>query len=149
MKSYKIDLITDGEDQILPLSDELLMEAGWNIGDTIKFTRNTDGSMTMKKVDMTGPEEYYLVECIQQYRTRYMVKAKNAEHAMDTVTMNEASEFSQKDLGETIISTRVISGKEEILKMCDEENDYTRSWSDDTKFKAFVTEGRYEKIKGN
>ena len=93
MKSYKVDLITDGEDQILPLSDELLMEAGWNIGDTIKFSRNTDGSMTMKKVDVPGEEAFYLVECVQQYRTRYMIKARSASDAMDTVTMNEASEF--------------------------------------------------------
>ena len=149
MKTYKVELITDGDDQILPLSDELLMEAGWNVGDTIKFSRNVDDSITMKKVEPEGEEEYYLVECVQQYRIRYMVKAKSASDAMDTVTMNEAKEFSQKDLGETIISARKIESKEEIVKMCDKDNDYVKSWSDESKMKAFVTEGIYEEIKGN
>ena len=148
MKSYKVDLITDGEDQILPLSDELLMETGWNIGDTIKFTRNKDGSMTMKKVDQPVAEEYYLVECVSQYRIRYVVRAQNAEHAMDTVTMNEAKEFSQLHLGETIMSTHTIT-HDHIIKMCDEDNDYVKTWANDKKFEAFVTEGIYEEIKSS
>jgi hypothetical protein len=62
----------------------------------------------------------------------------HAEYALDTVTMNEAKEFSQEYLGETIVSHRVVT-KEEAFKMCDHDNDYTKSWDDETKVKNFFT----------
>lgn len=46
----------------------------------------------------------YLVETISQFRMRYVVEAKTQEHAADTVTMEEAEEFSQKHIGEVITS---------------------------------------------
>jgi hypothetical protein len=79
-----------------------------------------------------------------------MVKARTAAHARDTVAMEEAKEFSQLSLGEVIFSTREMIDKEDVLKLCDEDNDYTKSWSDQTKFDAFVTEDIYsekEKIR--
>lgn len=51
----------------------------------------------------------FVVETISQFRTRYVIECKEAEHAEDTVTMNEADEFSQMHLGETILSTREIT----------------------------------------
>jgi hypothetical protein len=57
--------------------------------------------------------QYVLVETIQQHRMRYVVELgaeDPAEWALDTVTMNEAKELSQLDLGETIVSHRVLPG---------------------------------------
>ena len=78
------------------------------------------------------------------YRMRYVVACKNAEHAMDTVTMEEAKEFSQQCLGEQIISARAIK-HDEIIALCDEDNDYCKSWDVATKYRNFVTEVDYNK----
>lgn len=84
--------------------------------------------------------ELVLVDCIQQYRMRYVVEVPvgRAGWALDTVSCDEAKEFSQLSLGETIVSHRVVS-KEEVLKICDEDNDYCHSWTDEQKIDAFVT----------
>ena len=81
-----------------------------------------------------------LVECIHQYRMRYVVEVPfgHADWALDTVTMEEAKEFSQLSLGETIVSHRVVS-RDEVLKLCDEDNDYCSSWTDEEKIEAFVS----------
>ena len=81
-----------------------------------------------------------LVECIHQYRTRYVVEVPigKIEWADETVVMDEAKEFSQMSLGETIISSRIISNHEMII-LCDEDNEYCRTWSDEKKFEIFVT----------
>jgi hypothetical protein len=84
--------------------------------------------------------EFVMVEAIHQYRMRYVVEVPIGEKdwATDTVIMEEAKEFSQESLGETIISSRVIN-EDEILKLCDEDNDYVKTWNDEHKFTAFVT----------
>jgi hypothetical protein len=75
-----------------------------------------------------------MVECISQFRQRYVVEVPEDETwALDTVTCEDAEEFSQKHLGETIVSHRVIS-KEEYLEICDQDNDYLQGWSDEQKF---------------
>jgi len=61
-----------------------------------------------------------------------------AEWALDTVTMEEAKEFSQQHLGQTIVSHRVVT-KEEALALCDKENDYAKKWNDELKVKTFFT----------
>lgn len=149
MKTYTIDLIKDYEtdDMFLPLTDEILKESGWEVGDEIEWIDNKDGSWTMRKVEKEAEEQYFLVECISTYRMRYIVKAKCAEHAEDTVVCEQAKEFSQKHLGETITSSHEIT-HEHILKLCDEDNDYCKKWSDDKKFEAFVTENIYGKKEG-
>lgn len=84
--------------------------------------------------------EFVLVEAISQYRMRYVVEVPKgkADWAGDTVVCEEAKEFSQKHLGEVIVSERVVS-KAEILEMCDEDNGYVASWSTAKKFDAFTT----------
>lgn len=74
---------------------------------------------------------WVLVECIGQYRTRYLVQtpSNHPEWALDTVTMDEAREFSQKWLGETIVSHRVVSRKE-ALAQCRADNDYAAGFTD-------------------
>jgi hypothetical protein len=58
--------------------------------------------------------------------------------ALDTVTLNQAQEFSQEHLGEVIVSHRVVSF-DEALKLCDKDNHYCSEWSDDKKVDAFFT----------
>ena len=90
---------------------------------------------------MSEETELVLVECIQQYRMRYVVEVPvgKSDWALDTVTMEEAVEFSQLSLGETIVSHRVVS-KDDVLKLCDIDNQYCKSWDTEKKFEVFVTQ---------
>jgi len=83
----------------------------------------------------------YLVETVSMHRIRYVVDCESAEHAKDTVTLNEAEEFSQLHIDEMITSTRVIDDAE-YLRLFNEDNDYLREWSDEQKFK-YVHEVNY------
>lgn len=58
----------------------------------------------------------FVVETISQFRNRYVIECQEADHAEDTVTMNEADEFSQMHLGETILTTREIT-YEDFMRM--------------------------------
>ena len=122
---------------VLPLSDDMLEELGWEIGDTIDWTDNKDGSWSMTKKKET---EFVLVECVSTFRMRYMVEVPKgkADWALDTVVMKEAEEFSQEHLGEQIVSHRVVS-KEDALALCDADNDYTKTWNDEKKMEVFFT----------
>jgi hypothetical protein len=93
----------------------------------------------MKGLEMTD-KVWVMVECVSMFRMRYMVEAPaaNPEYALDTVTMNEAKEFSQEHIGENIISHRVMS-MEEALQFCDDDNDYCSGWTEDQKVNAFFT----------
>jgi len=141
-----VELIKDPEtgDLILPLSDEIFDGLGWKIGDTIQWIDNKDGSWTMKKVEET---QLVLVETVSMFRQRYMVEVPvgtdeqgndKSLWALDTVSCNEAKEFSQEHLGETIVSHRVVSRKE-AMTLCDTDNEYASNWNDDMKVKAFYT----------
>lgn len=141
MLSKVVTLVEDGDtgDLILPLGEEIMEEVGWEVGDTLEWIDNKDGSFTiMKKQEVET--ELVLVECISQFRQRYMVEVPKgkAEWAMDTVTLKQADEFSQAHLGETIVSHRVVS-KDEMLAICDIDNDYAKAWNDEHKIKTFVT----------
>ena len=142
MNSTVVTLVTDPEtgDLILPLNDEIFSETGWEIGDTLEWVDQKDGSWVLRKKEMAQEKEWVLVECISTFRERYMIEVPKgkADWALDTVTMNEAKEFSQKHLGETIVSHRVIS-EEDALKLCDTENDYAKPWNNEHKMKAFFT----------
>lgn len=84
--------------------------------------------------------KWVLVEAISQFRMRYMVETPDdhPEYALDTVTMNEAKEFSQEHLGEIIVSHHVVT-EEEALKLFDEDNDYCSSWNKETKMRNMFT----------
>lgn len=126
---------------ILPISDEMMVELGWKIGDTINWTDNNDGSWTMSKSET----ELVLVECVSTFRMRYMVEVPKgkAEWALDTVTMNEADEFSQEHLGEQIVSHRVVT-EDEAIALCDVDNHYCKEWAREKKLETFVTEWKEE-----
>lgn len=65
----------------------------------------------------------FLVETVSQFRIRYVVQADKAEYAADTVTMEEAEEFGQKWLGETIVSTKQLIS-EELPTLFYEDHEY-------------------------
>ena len=134
----------DTKELVLPLSDEILAELGWKIGDTLEWIDKKDGAWMIKK--KYHPEtELVIVECISTFRQRYVVEVPKdrSEWALDTVTLNEAQEFSQQHLGEQIVSHRVLS-KEEVLDLCDKDNDYAKTWNDEYKFNTFVTPWKEE-----
>ena len=85
--------------------------------------------------------KWVLVECISQYRMRYMVEVPedHPEWALDTVTMEEAKEFSQHWLGETIFSHRVIEDEQTAVALCRADNTYIDPWNDDQVKNAFFT----------
>jgi len=147
MSKYTIKLEEDKNGElILPLSDELLKEVGWKEGDTLQWKDNENGSYTLSKKNDSIETEWVLVEAISQFRERYVVEVPKgkSEYALDTVTMDEAKEFSQKHLGETIVSSRVISEKD-ALDLFDEDNDYLKDWDDDKKIECGFTPAGYSK----
>lgn len=140
MKSWIINLEEDENgDLILPLGDEICKEAGWEVGDTLDWKDLGNGTWSLSKVEKMETE-LVMVECVSTFRMRYVVEVPKGkkEWALDTVTVNEAEEFSQEHLGEQIFSHRVID-KEEYLRVFNEDNDYLSSWKDDDKFSRFVT----------
>jgi hypothetical protein len=137
MSKYTLE-VKENEDGefFIELNAEILEGTGWKIGDDLIWKDNGDGSWTLSKSDKV----WVLVECVQQYRMRYMVQAPadHPEYALDDVTMQTSKEFSQLDIGETIVSHRVIS-HDDALKLCDEDNDYTSGWTEQQKVKSFFT----------
>ena len=97
---------------------------------------------------MKTETQWVLVETVSTFRIRYMVEVPvgiddynndKSLWALDTVTMNEASEFSQEHIGELIVSHRVMS-KEEALALCDIDNHYAaEAWTEEHKMKTFFT----------
>lgn len=135
-KSWIVDVQEDENGEpIIELPEELLQQTGWSEGTHIEWIDNKDGSFTMKEVT-----ELVMVECISQFRERYLVEVPKGktEWTLDTVTMNEAKEFSQLHIGETIVSHRVVN-KEEALEICDVDNSYVQSWDEQKKIDAFFT----------
>ena len=138
MKSWIINIEEDENGELyLPLNQDILDLTKWKEGDIIEWLDNKDGSWTMKlKEDM----EWVLVDTVSQFRMRYMVQVPvgKKEWALDTVTMNEAKEFSQEHIGENIVSHRVVT-EEEAIQICNEDNDYCKTWSDEKKIDVFFT----------
>lgn len=134
-------LVTIEEDEegnaILPIPEPVLNEMGWKEGTVLEWTDNQDGSFMLKEKVET---ELVLVETISQFRQRYVVEVPKgqSEYACDSVTMEEAQEFSQEHLGETIVSHRVVTDQEAI-DLCDIDNAYAKNWSTDLKVKTFIT----------
>jgi glutamate formiminotransferase len=98
--------------------------------------------------------QWVLVETISTFRQRYMVEVPmgmdnygkdKIDWALDTVTMEEAKEFSQEHIGELIVSHRVVT-KDEALFLCDKDNDYTKSWNEEQKINTFFTLWKEEDV---
>ena len=147
MSKYTVKLEEDKNgDLILPFSDKLLKEMGWKEGDTLQWKDNENGSYTLSKKDEGIQTEWVLVDTVSQFRQRYVVEVPKgkSEYALDSVTMEDVKEFSQKHLGETIVSHRVISEKD-ALDLFDEDNDYLKDFTDDKKMECGFTPVGYSK----
>ena len=80
-----------------------------------------------------------MVDTIGSYRLRYVVGVPASvddeeakEWAMDSVTCEDAQEFSQLYIGENISSARVMT-EFEVIKQFDEDNDYLKEWDREKK----------------
>jgi hypothetical protein len=132
-------------DLILPLPDEIMQTSGFALGDTLDWTANSDGSFSLTK-KVPNETEWVLVECVTSYRMRYMVEVPvgKSDWALDTVALNEATEFSQEHIGEQIVSHRVIS-QHAALELCDKDNMYASTWSEGHKIATFFTKVKESK----
>ena len=94
--------------------------------------------MATKKVK--AKTELVLVDAISTFRIRYLVEVPvgKAAWALDTVVMNEANEFSQKHLDETIVSHRAVT-KAEAIKLFDADNEYLAAWTTEAKLNNALT----------
>lgn len=140
MKSWTLDVKeAPNGDKFIELNDEILAETGWKEGDNIRWIDRGDGSFAMEKI-MDEENELVLVEAISIFRMRYVVEVPkgNKEWALDTVTMNEAKEFSQEHISEDIVSHRIIN-TDEFKRLCDEDNTYLKTWTDEEKLEKLVT----------
>ena len=143
--SWTVDLQEDPStgDTILEFPPDMLEQTGWGEGDSLIWKDNGDGSFMLTKKET----QWVLVECVSTFRQRYMVEVPvgtddqgkdKSLWALDTVTMEEAKEFSQEHIGEQIISHRVMTYNE-ALALSDKDNAYAVSWDNDTKVKTFFT----------
>lgn len=137
-KSWTLEVkqLEDG-DYFIEFNDEILAETGWKEGDNLEWINLGDGSWKLEKVEET---EFVLVDCVSSFRMRYVVEVPKgkSEWALDTVTCQEAKEFSQEHIGEQIVSHRVVT-KDEIIQISNVDNHYCKTWNDDQKFNTFVT----------
>jgi bifunctional DNA-binding transcriptional regulator/antitoxin component of YhaV-PrlF toxin-antitoxin module len=137
MNTWTVDVKENKTGELfIELPPDVLDAAGLKEGDTIEWIDNKDGTWTLKKSDKV----WVMVECVSMFRERYMVQApaSHPKYALDDVTGETAKEFSQKHIGETIVSHRIVSHKE-ALELCDEDNDYSRDWNEEQKINAFFT----------
>ena len=89
----------------------------------------------------------YLVDAVSFFRNSYVIRCENEEHASDTVVMEEAEEFSQEWLGETISRVREIT-EDDYLVLFDKDNDYLKNWNNEQK-KQFIHTVDYSKKENN
>lgn len=139
MTSWTVEIKQYGMGEpFIELPKEATDGLGWQDGDEIEWIDNDDGSYTLMKKDKIETC-LVMVECVQQYRTRYVVEvpATNPEWALDTVTCQEAKEFSQQDLGETIVSHRIIT-EQQALDQFRVDTDYGK-WTDDQIKRSSIT----------
>ena len=135
-----VEEASDGSgDAVIELTPEMLERFGWKEGDELVWTDNEDGTFTLNKIEET---EWVLVETLSQHKVSYMIEVPKgkAEYALDTVTMEDAKEFSSEHLRPTdiVINHRVVT-KEEALALSDERNPYGASWDEEIKIKNFFT----------
>ena len=96
-------------------------------------------------------KKLYLVETVSMFRMRYVIEAREEEHATDEFVMEigkeDFHEFSQHHMDEVIVSTRELSAKD-YLELFDKDNDYLKTWSKNQKF-GLINEIDYEEDSSN
>lgn len=142
MSRYTISVEQDEQtgDLVLPLPQELLDEVGWDTDDVLEWKYNDDGSFSLTKKE--DRSDIVLVETISTFRVRYAARVPKGKKdwALDSVTMEEVQEFSQKHLDETIVSHRLLTN-EQYLELFDEDNDYLSHIHKEKKFE-YITDIR-------
>jgi len=68
------------------------------------------------------------VSTVSLFRHKYVIEAKNLEHAYDTVLIDNPEALTQKFLDENIIDGRKI-GRKEFERLCGESMQDNREWS--------------------
>jgi len=89
----------------------------------------------------------YLVDAISSFSNSYVIRCKDEVHASDTVVLEEAEEFSQEWLGETISRVREIT-EDDYLVLFNKDNQYLKDWNIEQK-KQFIHTVDYSKIENN
>ena len=52
MKKYETIVEKDENNElVIPFDEELMSEIGWELGDTIQWTQNEDGSSTLTRIE--------------------------------------------------------------------------------------------------
>jgi hypothetical protein len=87
----------------------------------------------------------YMVETVSIFRHRYVVEAKEEEHACDEVLCNsgDLKEFSQYHVDENIWSVVEFDNDQEYIEMFDQDNSYLKEWDNERKF-SFVNKINYK-----
>ena len=102
--------------------------------------------------------KYVMVDAVSQFRMRYVVEVPDdvgeelyfkdgtrsfpitpEEYAMDTVSCEDAKEFTQEHLGETIVSAREVALEEAIAQFHKDNGDAFVSWTDDVIIRNAIT----------
>jgi hypothetical protein len=102
--------------------------------------------------------KYVMVDTVSMFRMRYVIEVPDdieeemyfkdgtrtfpctpEEWAMDTVTCQEAREFTQKHLEEVITSTREVTLEEAIAQYRKEEPTIGEAWNDELIIKNTIT----------
>lgn len=98
-------------------------------------------------IDKMKNKDYVVVTTISTFHHRFVMHKDDlrkmntdinptdkdlADWAMDTVAMEECTEFSQKHLGEQIVDTYECD-EDEMLTFFDRDNDYLSGWDRDYK----------------
>lgn len=140
-----VNVIEEDGEYLIPLGDDLCEQMGWEVGDTLQWTDNKDGSFSLSKQEKQMTQ-LVLVETVHSFRMRYVVEVPQGQldWALDTVVCEDAKEFSQEFIGEQIVSSRVLT-KEQVIELAREDNKYLASWPDEKLYSHFVTE--WENIK--
>lgn len=137
MTSFALTVEQDpnSDDLVLVFPPEWIEKQGWRQGDNIQWS--IDGTPGAKLVNLDAraramlaaqeKEELplFIVETVLSHRMRYAIRARSAEHAMDTVTCREQEglqEYDQNYLDELIFSTRQV-GLAEYLASFDVPSD--------------------------
>lgn len=98
--------------------------------------------------------KYILVDTVSQFRMRYCIEVPDdvenptAEgmypctpeaYALDTVTCEDAKEFSQEHLGETVVSAREVTLEEAVAQYRKDEPTIGAAWDDQQIVKCAIT----------
>ena len=140
MKTWTAIVEEDENGEPILVFPEGCLPEDWIEGTTVEWIDQKDGSWLLRKKEMEETE-LVLVDCVSTFRMRYVVEVPKgkSEWALDTITCQEAKEFSQEHIGEQIVSHRVMT-KDEVIELCDIDNGYCKSWSEEQKINTFVTQ---------